>query len=93
MATRTEEVKAEEVKALTPDDPGYWDEKIPYKPFYDGNFYKDDIHVFVNGEDRLIKRDIDEPVMIERKFVQALKDAEAQERAARRYQTSHESAG
>lgn len=73
-------------KNLTPEDPGYWDEKIPYKPFYDGVHYVDDIFVCVNGENRLIKRDIDEPVMLERKFVQAIKDAEEQERESRRYQ-------
>lgn len=87
--TKVEEVKTEEVKKLTPDDPGYWDEKISYKPFYDGVYYKDDIFVCVNGESRVIKRDIDEPVMLERKFVQAIKDAEEQQRAARRYELAH----
>lgn len=88
MPTKTEP-KAEEKKELTPDDPGYWDEKIPYKPFYDGVYYKDDIYVAVNGENRVIKRDIEEPVMLERKFVQAIKDSEEQQRAARRYQMAH----
>lgn len=86
---KVEEEKVEETKKLTPNDPGYWDEKISYKPFYDGAFYKDDIYVAVNGENRVIKRDIDEPVMLERKFVQAIKDAEEQQRAARRYQLAH----
>lgn len=88
MPTKTEP-KAEEVKELTPNDREYWEEKIPYKPFYDGEYYKDDIFVCVNGESRVIKRDIDEPVMLERKFVQAIKNAEEQQRAARRYRLAH----
>lgn len=77
-------------KVLTETDPEYWEERVPYKPFYDGKYYKDDISVCVNGERILIKRDIDEPVMIKRKFLHVIENAERQQANSARYEQEHE---
>lgn len=81
--------ETEEPKKLTPEDPGYWEERVPYKPFYDGKYYVDDISVCINGERILIKRDIEEPVMIKRKFLHAIQNAERQQAEAARYEREH----
>ena len=84
-ATNETEAEIPVPKVLTTKDPEYWEELVDYMPFYDGRYYVDDIDVTVNGERIIIKRDIDEPVKIKRKFLQAIKDAEKQEAAANRY--------
>lgn len=48
----------------------YWNEKVPYEAFYDGDRYVDDISVKVNGKRFLIKRG--EKVMIPRYVVNVL---------------------
>lgn len=97
MAVKKEEtvetVETVEKKVLTPEDPGYWEEKVPFQPFYDGIHYVDDISVCVNGERILIKRDIDEPVMIKRKFLHAIRNAEKQSAAAERFSKKMEYKG
>ncbi len=53
------------------------EELVPYKAFYDGDKYKDDIYVCVNGERLQIRRG--EEVMIKRKFVEVLEASEKQD--------------
>lgn len=86
----TKKKETEAGKQLTPEDPEYWEERVPYKPFYDGKYYVDDISVCVNGSRILIKRDIDEPVMIKRKFLHAIQNAERQQAEAARFEREHQ---
>jgi len=46
--------------------------------FYDGDKYKDDVYVSVNGENCLIRRG--QPVKIKRKFVSVLDQSDKQDR-------------
>lgn len=81
MATKKKEaepkeVKAEEVSPEPKDEKAYWEELVPYKAIYDGDKYKDDIYVGVNGKSWLIKRG--EEVMIPRNVLAAIEDSERQ---------------
>lgn len=68
--------KIEEMEVLDPE------EYIDFEAFYDGDKYKDDILVTVNGERCLIKRG--ERVKVKRKFVEVIRNGEAQDRATAR---------
>lgn len=57
-------------------------ERVPFQAFYDGEKYKDDIVVTVNGINYQIQRG--ELVMIPRFVAMAVDDAEAQMKAASR---------
>ena len=59
------------------------EELVPFRAFKDNGKYKDDIFVAVNGESCLIKRG--EPVMIKRKFLEALMNSQAQDEYAASY--------
>jgi hypothetical protein len=63
-------------------DDAYYNERVPFEAFYDGDRYKDDIFVSVNGESFLIKRG--EKVMIPRKVLEVLQNSEEQKRATAR---------
>lgn len=68
--------KAPEPVEETEEDADYWNERVPYTAFYDGDKYSDDISVKVNGERYLIKRG--ERVMIPRKVRHVLENADKQ---------------
>lgn len=68
--------KIEKKEALDPE------EYIEFEAFYDGDKYKDDILVTVNGERCLIKRGV--RVKVKRKFVEVIRNGEAQDRATAR---------
>ena len=72
MATKKpKEADPKEVKAPEPvDEKAYWEELVPFKAIYDGDKYKDDIFVGVNGKSWLIKRG--EEVMIPRNVLAAI---------------------
>ena len=61
------------------DDPN---ELVEFEAFYDGDKYKDDIYVAVNGRRFQIKRG--EKVMIPRYVYQEILNSEAQDKAAAR---------
>lgn len=75
--------KAPEPVEETEEDADYWNERVPYEAFYDGDKYSDDISVKVNGERFLIKRG--ERVMIPRKVLHVLENAEKQKRYSADY--------
>ena len=68
------EGKAEEPKPepASDYDPEYWNEKVEYEAFYDGDKYTDDISVKVNGKRFLIQRG--KKVMIPRYVVHVLEN-------------------
>lgn len=67
-------------------DPG--DELVEIELFKDGDRYKDDVFVSVNGERCLIKRGV--RVKVKRKFAAALEDAARQDRRAADIQLKYE---
>lgn len=64
-------------------DPAYWNERVPYQAFYDGEEYADDILVVVNGKRFLIRRG--EEVMIPRYVVDVLENQAKQKRFSADY--------
>lgn len=64
-------------------DPDYWNEKVEYEAFYDGNEYADDIPVMVNGKRFLIQRG--KKVMIPRYVVHVLENQAKQKRYSADY--------
>lgn len=69
--------EVEKMKGETPEPEqtkgaDYWNERIPYEAFYDGDKYADDISVKVNGERYLIQRG--KQVMLPRKVVHVLEN-------------------
>lgn len=68
--------KIEEMEVLDPE------EYVEFEAFYDGDKYKDDILVTVNGERCLIKRGV--RVKVKRKFAEVIRNGEAQDRATAR---------
>ena len=82
QATETpEEPKAPEVSN---SDEDYWNERVPYEAFYDGDRYVDDISVKVNGQRFLIKRGV--PVMIPRFVVHVLENQARQQKYSADYE-------
>lgn len=75
--------KVPEEEAVPDEDAEYWNERVPYTAFYDGDKYSDDISVKVNGERFLIKRG--EEVMIPRKVLHVLQNADKQARFSADY--------
>ena len=69
---------AEEKKTAVLDGEEY----VEFEAFYDGINYKDDIVVTVNGQNCHIKRG--EKVRIKRKFLEAIKNSEDQDRQTAR---------
>ena len=63
----------------SPIDPD--EEYVTVELFYDGDKYKDDVFVCVNGENCLIQRG--KPVKIKRKFANILKASDLQDKYAR----------
>lgn len=61
----------------------YWEEYVPVELFYDGDKYKDDVTVAVNGDVCIIQRG--KPVKIKRKFAYALKKSHKQDALAADY--------
>lgn len=82
MAGKTEEQTAvnEEVQASPQANPN---ELVAVKLFYDGEKYKDDVFVAVNGRKYQIKRG--EPVMVPRYIKEVLDNSQKQDAAASRY--------
>ena len=83
------EILAEAKSAPTAEDEALkkhlaeMEELVPFKAFKDNGKYKDDIFVAVNGESCLIQRG--KPVMIKRKFLEALMNSQAQDEYAASY--------
>lgn len=67
-------------------DPEYWNERVPYEAFYDGDRYADDISVMVNGKRFLIQRG--KTVMIPRYVVHVLENQAKQMKASAEYNRS-----
>ena len=63
--------------------PDYWNEKVEYEAFYDGDQYKDDISVMVNGKRFLIQRG--KKVMVPRYVVHVLENQAKQLKASAEY--------
>jgi hypothetical protein len=72
LLKKVETMKGEEPKPEQEKDADYWNERIPYEAFYDGDKYADDISVKVNGERYLIQRG--KQVMLPRKVVHVLEN-------------------
>lgn len=69
--------------ARTAEEERAWlEEKVPVRLFKDGDRYKDDVYVCVNGERLLIKRG--ENVEIPRKFALVLEQSMEQDNATAR---------
>jgi len=83
----TEPEPKEEVKEEPFDENAFWEELVPFKAIYDGDKYKDDIFVGVNGKSWLIKRG--EEVMIPRKVLAVIEDAERQKAEAAKAQDAY----
>lgn len=77
MATKKEAELMEE-ETMTVQE--HLNEKVPFYAIYDGERYKDDIVVTINGKSWQIQRG--ENVMIPRFVFNAIMDAERQKRAA-----------
>lgn len=82
-----EALKGEPTEETEPDyDADYWNEKVPYEAFYDGDRYSDDISVKVNGKRFLIKRGVQ--VMIPRFVAHVLENQAKQLRYSADYNRS-----
>jgi hypothetical protein len=80
----SKEKKKEPVAKPNADyDPAYWNERVPYELFYDGDRYKDDVSVMVNGKRFLIQRG--KKVMIPRYVVHVLENQAKQMKASAEY--------
>ena len=90
MATKKENnEEVIEKKVYGPEDPEYWEEKIPYVHPKDYRIKGDDsVSVSVNGEEIRIKRGV--PVNIKRKFVEVLQQSLAADAEADEYSRSIE---
>ena len=76
---KTEKVeKEEELKVETPEEPKEISEYVEIELFADNDKYKDPLFVGVNGETCLIQRGV--PVKVKRKFVEVIRNSEAQDR-------------
>lgn len=82
-----EALKGEPIEETESDyDADYWNEKVPYEAFYDGDRYADDISVKVNGKRFLIKRGVQ--VMIPRFVAHVLENQAKQLRYSADYNRS-----
>lgn len=77
---KTEEKKPEPASDYNPE---YWNEKVEYEAFYDGDRYTDDISVKVNGKRFLIQRG--KKVMIPRYVVHVLENQAKQRKYSAEY--------
>lgn len=80
MAT---EQGAPEKKTAAPKKNDYLEEYVEIQLFKDGQKYKDDVYVSVNGENCVIKRGV--PVKIKRKFALVIEQSMKQDVAAAEY--------
>lgn len=80
------EPKAKKPEPASDYDPDYWNEKVPYEAFYDGDKYADDISVMVNGKRFLIQRG--KQVMVPRYVVHVLENQAKQLKASAEYNRS-----
>lgn len=80
------EPKAKKPELASDYDPDYWNEKVPYEAFYDGDKYADDISVMVNGKRFLIQRG--KQVMVPRYVVHVLENQAKQLKASAEYNRS-----
>lgn len=71
LKSRDNEPTPEEIDEKAEAEKAYWNELVEVSTFYDGDKYKDDISVVVNGKRYLIKRG--ETVMVPR-FVKHVLD-------------------
>lgn len=88
LMKEVEELKEKNQKPKKPENNGvydadYWNEKVEYEAFYDGNEYADDISVMVNGKRFLIQRG--KKVMIPRYVVDVLDNQAKQKRYSAEY--------
>lgn len=88
LMKEVEELKEKNQKPKKPENKGvydadYWNEKVEYEAFYDGNEYADDISVMVNGKRFLIQRG--KKVMIPRYVVDVLDNQAKQKRYSAEY--------
>lgn len=83
LKTEADKKKAEKPAPKQPDNSDYWNERVPYEAFYDGDKYSDDISVKVNGKRFLIKRGV--KVMIPRYVLHVLENQAKQLRASADY--------
>jgi hypothetical protein len=92
-----ENTKAVETKEMTPE--GYLEERVPVMLYKDGDKYKDDVVLAINGEKIQIQRGIQ--VYIKRKFMNVLENqyrqqmiaADMQDRLAEEYSTASRARG
>ena len=75
-AEKAEKAEPEKTAEETADD-AYWNELVPFEAFYDGDKYKDDIIVSVNGKRFQIKRGV--KVMIPRNVFNVLMRSQQQD--------------
>ncbi len=77
---KTDDVEKEEVekKAMTPEE--YLEERVPVMLYKDGEKYKDDVVLAINGEKIQIQRGI--TVYIKRKFMSLLENQYRQQMVA-----------
>ncbi len=67
-------------KNMTIDQILYEFERVPFQAFYDGEKYKDDLHVGLNGRMTIIQRGV--PVQIPRCLLRVIKTAEDNKKSA-----------
>ena len=77
---KRETVRTAEKKAADPvaEHEAYMQEMVEIELFYDGDKYKDDVHVGVNGKSWLIKRG--EKVKVPRFVAEVIANSEAQDK-------------
>lgn len=78
-ATETEEAR---LKRTAAEQEAYLNEKVEITLFYDGDKYKDEVQVGVNGKMWVIQRGV--PVQVPRKVAFALQNSAMQDNAATR---------
>ena len=75
------EKKTDKAKENAHDE--WLEEYVERTLFYDGDKYKDDVSVCVNGENCVIKRGV--PVKLKRKFALVLDESDMQDKSCARY--------
>lgn len=86
LKKNTQKVQMQKPKKKDEYDADYWNEKVEYEAFYDGDKYSDDISVMVNGKRFLIQRG--KKVMIPRYVLHVLENQAKQRKASAEYNRS-----
>lgn len=91
MSKTTDEIKntdqeTTELEAIIPNPNADGIEKVQIKLFYDGDKYKDDVTVAVNGKTYTIKRGV--PVEVPKYVAEVLENHEMQEKASAAYKSA-----